>query len=162
MDKLELDARMVRLERRVGLHTTVLLLAGVGLGIFLTLEMFALRASSRPHATVISPPPLPAPAILSAPAPHVGMAGFMPGMIGGDDGSMPSLQQKLTSLKQMHDERLVAEAEWKAMKAKAFESPLTQGDLRSDLQAVQQLFDARAICDTERAALRAKLLGIAD
>lgn len=163
MDKLDLDARMLRLERRVGLHSTVLLLAGIGVGVFLTLGMFALRASSGQRAAVVSPPLLrPTPAIRVAPAPApVGMMGpYGPGMMGEVDGSMSALQQKLTTLKELHDAGLVADEEWTAMRAKAIERPLTPGDLRSDLEAVQQLFNAGAIRDAERAEIRAKLLGI--
>lgn len=162
MDKLDLDARLARLERRVGLLSAVLLL-----GVVLTLGLFALRASSQQQATLTPLPPS-APAVvapvmprMAVPSPvSIGMMENMGGMMGGIDGSVPALHQKLISMKQLHDEGLIAEEEWKAMKAKALEEPLASGDLRSELQIIQQMLDDGLIDDTERVELRDKLLRI--
>lgn len=166
MDKLDLDARVLRLERRVG-FLTILLLGGVGLALVAMIGLTRLRALEATRAatvfTAMPPPAAPpmhgevAPITVTGPM-MAGMGSFLPGFEGG----IAALREELASMKQLFDEGVIDEAEWEALKTKALEKPITPHDLRADLQDVQQLFDTGILCDGERAELRSRLLGLTE
>lgn len=165
MDKLDLDARMTRVERRVGFLTTVLLLAGLGLAALTAFGLVARRHSPRPPTVIASPLPPTAPPMVGEAVPVEmpgDMMGQMPGMMDFSEGSMSALYHRLGSLAQLHGEGLITAEEWQAMKARALEGPIAPGDLRSDLRMVQDLSNSGAISDAERAEIRAKLLEIGE
>lgn len=152
MDKLELDARVARLERRVGVLWTAFALASVGV---VALLFFALVVRK---SSVYHPPEPPATAIsMPTPMPMEFVTATAPA---SSEGSMPALQHQLNTFHDLCNQGLISEEEWQAKKAKLLSAPVTAGDIRSDLQQVQQLVDTQAICESEREALRAQLLGI--
>jgi hypothetical protein len=162
MDKLELDTRVARLERRVSLLTTVLILAAAGAVITI---YFARIGVSEAAATVVGPPVM-TPARV-APPPAEPFAAFLaPGMPSGGmggmyaEGTMEALHHQLSTLKQLLDENIIDEGEWRAKRSKVLAEPLKPGDLRLDLGMVKELHDGKVICDDEQADLRARLLGI--
>ncbi len=163
MDKLELDVRMARLERRVSMLTTVLFLAAAGATILIYLARFGGEEASATAVTpaVMTPAPAPPPPTdLVAAAPVPGLPfGLSGGNIHGE-GTMGTLHHQLSTLKQLRDEGMINDEEWRAKKSKVLAEPLTPGDLRSDLGMVKQLRDSQVICDDEQAALRTRMLGI--
>ncbi|QDV33572.1 SHOCT domain-containing protein [Tautonia plasticadhaerens] len=161
MDKLELDARVAKLERRFGLMIVALFI--VPAAILLISVARGGRVDVARAATVVSvPTPHPTPTVWETPAPEpfLGGMGGMMGMMGSMEGSMAALSHELATLTQLRDEGVITEEEWQAKKAKILEEPLSPGDLRTDLQLVQQLSDTGAICEEERTALRVRLLGL--
>jgi hypothetical protein len=101
-------------------------------------------------------PPTPADPFMTAPA------GMMYSGMGGMYGerSMGALHHQLSTLKQLRDEEVINEEEWRAKKSKLLAEQLKPGDLRSDLGMVKELHDNQVICDDEQADLRARLLQI--
>ena len=105
MDKLELDARVARLERRVGILITALLLAAAA-GVFLIcVARGGYRHDSPTAATVVAaplPPPTPTEWVEQAAAPDM-FAGDMGmvGMMGAAGGTMGALFHELSTLKQL-------------------------------------------------------------
>ena len=76
------------------------------------------------------------------------------------EGTMEALHHQLSTLKQLLDENIIDEGEWRAKRSKVLAEPLKPGDLRLDLGMVKELHDGKVICDDEQADLRARLLGI--
>jgi hypothetical protein len=159
MDKLELDTRVARLERRVSLLTTVLLLAAAGAVITICFARIGGEEVAAEAGTplVVTPAPTP-PADPCMMAPAAGMgSGGMAAMYG--DGTMAALGHQLSTLKELRDEGIINEEEWQAKQSNVLAEPLKPGDLRSDLGMVKQLHDSQVICDDEQAELRTRLLG---
>jgi hypothetical protein len=157
MDKLELDARVARLERRVGLLMTALFLAATG-GVVLMYLALGGRADAQPAHATVATPASPPHIFHSAPAPDAFMGGM--GMMMNAEGTMAALHQKLATLKQLREEGVINEQEWQAKKTKELGQPLNPGELRTDLEAAQRLYESQAISEDERADLRATLLGL--
>jgi len=158
MDKLELDARMARLERR-GSMLKLLILSSAGVGILVSLSSFSsgeLAATPMPPPMVITPAPIPADTVESAPAPGLYVSD---GNIHGE-ATMRALDHELSMLKQLRDEGMINEEEWRVKKSKVLAEPLKPGDLRADLGMVKQLRNRQVILDDEQAVLRERLLGI--
>jgi hypothetical protein len=153
MDKLELDTRVARLERRLSL-----LAAGIVLAAGLFAGAWCIAAIRQPDlvtpATAFEiPPPVP----VATPVPTQFLTVAAPMMA---EGSMPALQRELAMFHGLLDEGVIREEEWEAKKGRLLSQPVTPGDLRSDLEQVQQLWTEHLICEDERDALRAQLLGI--
>lgn len=143
MDKLELDARVARLERRSSHLTALVALMGVALACGLlfaltggsdTMTATPVYATTMPMPTPVPPPPA--------------------------DGSMAALQQQLSTLRDLRDQDLITEDEWHAKKDKLLSAPVKASDLRSDLEQLRDLLDQNAICEGERDNIKAKLLEI--
>jgi hypothetical protein len=151
MDKLELDARVARLERRLSLLTAILAAAALAAGLFL---LVAIRRVDETAAieTSVSPPVPPAPTAPAAFATGV----FTP----APDVSMGALRDELIAVHALLDQGLISEDEWESKKARLLRGPVVASDLRSDLEQVRQLADRDLICEEERDALRARLLGL--
>jgi hypothetical protein len=164
MDKLELDARVARLERRYGLVLALLL--AVPASVLMLLVGYARmgRAEHQISETVVASPIPPSPTewVKAAPEPFMGGMGMM-GMMGGmmsSPGSMTALHQELSTLAQLLGEGVITQEEWQAKKERVLAGELHPGDLRTDLELVRQLVDAEALTEGEQASLRARLLGI--
>jgi hypothetical protein len=156
MDKLELDARVARLERRVGYFVTLATLFAIGLAAFVGLAMTrrAVNAELSTPAMVMEVP-APPPALPPSPS-----AVFAPMPMPPAAGSMPALFQQLATIRELVEEQVITEAEWAAKKELLLAEPVTVGDLKSDLQGVQHLWNTQAISEAERDSLKARLLGI--
>lgn len=152
MDKLELDARVARLERRVHGLSAAVALVGAMLAFTLFFAM-AGRNASYPDlpAMVATPAPLSPP----MPVASVTTTAMQP-----SEWTMPALQHQLSTFHDLRSQGLISEEEWEAKKAKLLSLPVTPGDIRSDLEQVEQLVEGHAICEGERDGLRAKLLEI--
>lgn len=159
MDKLELDARVARIERRVSF---LFGLAVIGLGVFgMALGLVLLRV------TVSEAAPLPAPTAVEVATPlptdHASYYAPTPSPAMGmmvSDGSMPQLYQQMKMLRELLGENAITTEEWEAKKTMLLAEPLAAGDLRSDLQGVQDLWTNKAITEGERDTIKAKLLGL--
>lgn len=163
MDKLELDARVARLERRFGLLIAALLIVPAALFLFTVTRVGRMEEAATAAIVDVprppSPPPTPTVWEPSHSEPFLSGMGMM-GMMGSAEGSMEALYQKLSSLTQLRDEGIITEEEWLAKKAQILEEPLNAGDLRGDLQLVQRLSDTGALSEEERTVLRTRLLGL--
>jgi hypothetical protein len=155
MDKLELDARVARLERRVSLLTAMLavaVLAAVGIG-FTSLR----RAEEPATATALEAAATVKDTFPPAPPAMISMATTR---APGFEGSMGWLRDQILTLHALREQELITEDEWQAKKAQLLAAPIAVAELRSDLQQVRDLCDQRLICEEERDALRARLLGL--
>jgi len=143
MDKLELDARVARLERRSSHLTALVILMGAILACVLFFALVGRPDVSPVYATTVATP-APVPMLPPPPA----------------DGSMAALHQQLATLRELRDQDLITEDEWHAKKDRLLAAPVKASDLRSDMERVRELFDQKAICEGERDTLKAKLLEI--
>jgi len=147
MDKLELDARVARLERRCS-HLTALVTAfGVALACMVFFALAEGQVNIPATAVYAAPMPMPTPAPMITPAPPA-------------HGSMAALHDQLATLRDLRNQDLITEDEWHAKKNKLLSAPVKASDLRSDLERVRDLVDQQAICEGERDTLKKKLLEI--
>ena len=152
MDKLELDVRVARLERRSSHLTVLVALMGAALACMLFFALVGHADVSPAYATVL-PMPTVAPAPVATPAPM-----FPPAPPA--DGTMAVLHDQLATLRDLRNQDLITEDEWHAKKNKLLSAPVKASDLRSDLERVRDLVDQEAICEGERDTLKKKLLEI--
>ncbi|QDV36345.1 hypothetical protein [Tautonia plasticadhaerens] len=162
MDKLELDARMTRLERRHGLVLALLLVVQAAvLALLIGFPRFG-RVEPSMRSTVIAAPlppsTQPAEWITTEMASDMGVASMMSGMARSD--SMTVHYRELATLKQLQGEGVISEAEWQAKKEQVLSRQLNPEDLRTDLEMVRKLVDAGALTEGEQASLRTRLLGL--
>jgi hypothetical protein len=172
MDKLELDARVARVERRLSLLTALAITGLLAIG--LNFGAIALRRDAlaqalppplAPRPIPPSPPPTPA-----SPDSTVIAGGGMPGPVydnpfglGGMGMPAPlgqSLEQLMT-VRQLLQEKTITAEDWEAKKAQILSKPIVAANLRNDLQAVQMLWENKALTDAERDAFKRHLLGLA-
>lgn len=156
MDKLELDARVVRLERSVGFLKAVSVLFVLGFAAHFLVFARSTRSGGPglhfPHPTAVATPVPPAPPMLA-----------MPDAFPTEDlamGSMALLHHNLATIHDLRNRGIISEAQHDAKKGMLLTEELTPGDLRSDLEMVQNLWNTQAISDAERDTLRERLLGI--
>lgn len=166
MDKLELDARMARVERRVSflfaLAILGLLVVGLGLGLVAlrgrhvaaaqTAQMEAIAVHTLPP-TPMAPPALDGMAMTAYDNPF-GAGGM--GML----GPLGETLRQLVTIRQLLVEKVITPEDWEAKKAQLLAGPIAAANLRNDLQAVQQLWETKALNDAERDALKQQLLGL--
>jgi hypothetical protein len=151
MDKLELDARVARLERR--LSTLIFVLAVTGL--VAMLAAFTLVAS-RPIRTVGTPD---TPASVAPTA--VAKTGAMVRVI-SSTGRMDDLDAEIRKLRGMQLQGLITPDDFAAKKALILARPLRVGDEEGGLQAARKLQLEDIITVEEFEALKKKILGLGE
>jgi hypothetical protein len=149
MDKLEFDARLAQLERRVGL-LSALILGGVCLVAFSGL--FLVRMSAKPIP--------PATAFVSTPAPHHMATTPSPMIQDYSEGSVGNLANQLRDLADLHKRSLLTGDEYEAKKAQLLEKPLRSSDLKSELEFVSDLQRRNVITSDEFQTIKKKILQI--
>jgi hypothetical protein len=150
MDKLDLDARVARLERTVTALVAGLCLVGLLIG---GLFLFALVAVGRHNP----PPALAAPPAIVTPAPAPFPTDRRP-----EPGSVSALEQRLATMDELRSRGIISDADMKASKDKLLEAPLTVVDLRSDLETVDQLRTRSLLSGEESNRIKAKILEIGE
>src|SRR4051812_24009410 len=123
MDKLELDARVARLERRSSHLTAIVALMGAALACTLFFALVGQADVPSAYATTMpmpTAPPVATPAPMLAPPPPV-------------DGTMAALHDQLAILRDLRNQDLITKDEWHAKKNKLLSASVKASDLRSDL-----------------------------
>jgi hypothetical protein len=147
MDKLEFDARLAQLERRVSQHSALILASLVLVGLFL---LFLLRSgqseTSLRSATIATPAPL-----LVAPRRAVPDAA---------EGSVGRLASQLRDLSGLQQKSVLTRAEYESKKAQLLARPLRSEDLVADLEQVAELQKENVVTTQEYQALKAKILDV--
>lgn len=156
MDKLELDARVERLERAVRNLAVLLIVVGLITG---SLALMLLTASSRytmvpPAATAATEVPHLTETTVAAPA-------SMPMQVrDGTEGTAYHLATKFRELKQLRDKGLLTSSEQTAKKDQLLASPLRSTDLAADLEELGRLRDESLVSGDEFTKLKEKILGL--
>jgi hypothetical protein len=132
MDKLELDERVARLERRLGQLWTGILFVGILIGAGLFFLLFS----------------------------QVGRSVKAPGLVTGPPGSVAALENRLTTLDELRTRGDITPADRDAAKAKLLAEPLSASDLKTDMARVQHLRTRNLISIEEADRVKAKLLEI--
>ena len=122
MDKLELDARVARLERRVSWVTGFLVLACAAASL-----MSLMRIEATPSAQMMEPATIATP----APAPAIRQIGTAHGV--------KQLGAVLRTLRDMQLEGLISLQDLEAKKASILAQPLNVTDYASDMKAAKAL-----------------------
>ena len=153
MDKLELDARVARLERAVTLLWTVVAAGALLMAGLLLFSLASLRA--RPYAAgsavaVRMPTPVAPPVPLAAP---VTVATTV-------TPTVTDLAGELSTLQDLYGRSIISGSERDAKKAKLVDGPLVVGDMKTDLEQVHELYGKGVINGTERDKLKSKVLGL--
>jgi hypothetical protein len=154
MDKLELDGRVARLERRVSLLSATIfgLLALIGVAALLAVVA---RSEARPYVATPSEFPAPAPVPMvepPAPPPHV-FRDMGPGSVG-------ELSLRLHELEDVRNRDLITPQEYQAKKDQLLGRPLNPSDLKSDLEQLGELLARQTLTPAEHEALKARVLEI--
>lgn len=145
MDKLELDARVERLERQMRVFRGLLgavVLAGFLLALMATRERVSHSASVATPASVAvetaeESPPMP---------------------MTGEPWTVPVLAEKLRELDELYNQSAITNLERDAKKQAYLQRPLALTDLKSDLLAVQELYSQSLVSNLERDQLKATVL----
>lgn len=154
-DKLELDARVARLERRVGLLSAVIL---GGLAFLAVALLWAVR-SSRPAMAV--PPQLAAPAPAhvfppTQPAPMMTEMGLIHGP--APQGTVADLANRLEELADLRRKGLINESEFDARKQKLLARSFVPTSLGADLEQLGELRRSEALSEADYEAFKARIL----
>jgi hypothetical protein len=141
MDKLELDARVARLERRFSLLLTVPFLV---FGLLALAAILMTSVSRRSDSAVITTPPMPAPTV----------------EVGTDDRNMHRLDGDLRKLHGLLDRNLIDRDEFQAKKRELFAPILHVTDFEGDIELAKALLDENIIDRDEYNQLKKKILEI--
>jgi hypothetical protein len=141
MDKLEIDARVARLERRVSSFFALLVL-GVAAGA-LALMLLIYQAGRSTEATVATPALLPATVEVAR-----------------DSASMSHLDADLRKLHGLLEEGLIDRDDFQAKKRGLFAPILHVTDFAGDMQLAKKLLDENIIDRGEYGELKKKILEI--
>jgi hypothetical protein len=141
-DKLELDARVARLERKVALFGAILVFGLVVEGLFLL-------ASVR-RAASASAPPAPAPVT----SPSIVMKTARPAT------SVADLAKQLHELDDLRNRGVINGQDLAAKKQRLLDQPLEHGEMKTDLETAQELYNRGTINGQEWQVLKAKVLDI--
>jgi hypothetical protein len=139
MDKLELDGRVARLERRVSL---ILTLPFMILGL-LVLAAMSMAFVGRASVTEATPPP--PPAAVTVPS---------------DNASMYHLDGELRKLHALQEEGLINAGDFQAKKKNLLFGILHIEDFAGDMQMAKKLLDENILNSSEYDELKKKILGI--
>jgi hypothetical protein len=150
-DKLDLDARVSRLERKVtSLQLVLLAVATSAILAGLLLVVTAVRLwgySKSVAATVVPTPP-----------PSIEVGAMTKSASTGT--SMAELAKQLDTLQSLYNRGVINNQECKAKKQRILEQPWTSTDLKSDLETAQGLYNRSVINNQEWNTLKAKILNI--
>jgi hypothetical protein len=152
MDKLELDARVARLERRLSTLIAVLVVAALAAAVA-ALAMVSrteeVPAQAIRDSTAVKTPS-PPPPVASTPAKR-------PAEL---ENGMGQLQAELRKLRDLQGQRLITPVDFQAKKATILARPLNVGDYAADVRAAKTLRDEGILTPPEYEALTKKILDI--
>jgi len=157
MDKLELDARVAHLERKVAILSVII--AVMGAAALLSMLTFTRRAEiqrAEPHLstpTVMTTPRVPAP-------PPIPVGTHSVGVVDYSEGGVPYLANQLRESWTLQAKGLLNSSEFAAKKAQLLAKQIRPGSLTSDLEQISQLQRENILSSSEYATLKAKILEI--
>jgi hypothetical protein len=134
MDKLELDERVARLERRVSLYSS---LASVGLGLIL---LGAFLATAR---MTVSYEEVPLPARIATPVPPIPRSDF---------------ELQLRNAHKMQEQGLITREDFEQKKEMILDAPLDPADDVEALRGARTLVDEGLLTEDEYGILKRKIL----
>lgn len=147
MDKLELDARVARLERSL---TFLWTLVGLGVAAVAAVALFAVRSHPSEAATrtavVESTPGMAAPAAML--------------VEGSEPTTMADLERGLRLVQDLCQKDLINIQDRDAKKRQLIARPLMKVDIKPDLEKVKSLWDHRIISGEENDLLKKRVLNI--
>ncbi len=155
MDKLELDARVAHLERKVAILSVII--AVMGAAAILSVVTFTRRAEI--HRVESSTPSGITTTRVVAPSP-IAVGTHSVGVIDYTEGGVPYLANQLRESWSLQAKGLLNSSEFSAKKTQLLAKPIRPGGLTSDLEQISQLQRDNILTSSEYAALKAKILEI--
>lgn len=149
MDKLEFDARLAHLERRVALLSALALglLFAVGAGLLL----MTVRSTASERPAVMPPTPSATVATATVAAPPAPLADV-------SEGSVGYLTRRLDDLEALREKSLLTSLEFQEQKRQILEKTVRSADLKSELEHLGALRDRDVLTSLEFQAVKEKLL----